>query len=100
MCIVFKNKLKFVKEKIGAWARDYSAEKNLKKQDLILAIVETEKAIEGGIGTDDMINEIFNLLKNLRDLENEDRPDAAQKAKVNWDIKADENTKIFHGLIN
>ncbi|GJT57856.1 RNA-directed DNA polymerase, eukaryota [Tanacetum coccineum] len=36
----------------------------------------------------------------LHELKQMDLKDAAQKAKVNWAIKGDENSKFFHGVIN
>ena len=40
------------------------------------------------------------LLKSLLDLYRLDVVDLAQKAKIRWVIKEDENTKYFHGSTN
>ncbi|GKE15256.1 RNA-directed DNA polymerase, eukaryota [Tanacetum coccineum] len=38
-------------------------------------------------------------IKELAELDRIDALDAAQKAKVKWDIEGDENTPFFHGLL-
>nr|GEU68253.1 RNA-directed DNA polymerase, eukaryota [Tanacetum cinerariifolium] len=40
------------------------------------------------------------LLKDIHDLDKRHSSDLAQKAKIQWAIEGDENSKYFHGIIN
>ncbi|GKA21373.1 RNA-directed DNA polymerase, eukaryota [Tanacetum coccineum] len=48
----------------------------------------------------DIINERISLLKDIHDLDKRHSSDLAQKAKIQWAIEGDENSKYFHGIIN
>nr|GEZ69637.1 RNA-directed DNA polymerase, eukaryota, reverse transcriptase zinc-binding domain protein [Tanacetum cinerariifolium] len=41
-----------------------------------------------------------NLFCDLKDIDHKDSIDLAQKAKIKWVIEGDENSKIFHGIVN
>nr|GFB06436.1 RNA-directed DNA polymerase, eukaryota [Tanacetum cinerariifolium] len=49
---------------------------------------------------DELLAKRMDLSRKLHDLKQMELKDAAQKAKVNWAIKGDENSKFFHGVIN
>ncbi|GKA49159.1 RNA-directed DNA polymerase, eukaryota, partial [Tanacetum coccineum] len=59
-----------------------------------------DKTIDQGRGTNDIVNDRSNLLKELHDLNSFTSLDLAQKAKICWAIEGDENSKYFHGIIN
>nr|GFA87880.1 RNA-directed DNA polymerase, eukaryota [Tanacetum cinerariifolium] len=40
-----------------------------------------------------------NLFCDLKDIDHKDSIDLAQKAKIKWVVKGDENSKIFHGIV-
>ncbi|GKD29328.1 RNA-directed DNA polymerase, eukaryota [Tanacetum coccineum] len=42
----------------------------------------------------------ISLLKDIHDLDKRHSSDLAQKAKIQWAIEGDENSKYFHGIIN
>ncbi|GJW98196.1 hypothetical protein Tco_0180004 [Tanacetum coccineum] len=42
----------------------------------------------------------ISLLKDIHDLDKRHSSDFAQKAKIQWAIEGDENSKYFHGIIN
>nr|GFB36247.1 RNA-directed DNA polymerase, eukaryota, reverse transcriptase zinc-binding domain protein [Tanacetum cinerariifolium] len=39
-------------------------------------------------------------INRLRDIELKENTDASQKAKIRWDIEADENSNFFHAIVN
>nr|GEY28825.1 RNA-directed DNA polymerase, eukaryota [Tanacetum cinerariifolium] len=39
-------------------------------------------------------------IDRLRDIELKENTDASQKAKIRWDIEADENSNFFHAMVN
>ncbi|KAK9048582.1 hypothetical protein SSX86_032453 [Deinandra increscens subsp. villosa] len=98
-CVVFKEKLKRLKEKIKVWRKqkvDPLAEIiKIKKE-----IVELDKSIDGGMALDDVVDQRTLLLKSLHDLEKPVLQDLSQKAKIKWGVDGDENSKFFHGIIN
>ncbi|GJU95977.1 hypothetical protein Tco_1320733 [Tanacetum coccineum] len=40
------------------------------------------------------------MLKKLHDIKSSDARDYMPKAKIQWAIEGDENSKFFHGIIN
>lgn len=99
-CIVFKNKMKMLKQCIKEWSFLHNFEKNSKKKELIIDIAETEKSLEDGTASSDTKQMRWGLLKILTYIEKQKRTEANLKAKVKWGIEADENSKFLHGLIN
>ncbi|GJY80977.1 RNA-directed DNA polymerase, eukaryota [Tanacetum coccineum] len=63
-------------------------------------ISELDKLIDKGLSNNDIINERISLLKDIHDLDKRHSSDLAQKAKIQWAIEGDENSKYFHGIIN
>nr|GFA47006.1 RNA-directed DNA polymerase, eukaryota [Tanacetum cinerariifolium] len=54
--------------------------------------------LQGGSNEEILIN--LSLLKKLHDINSIDSLEVAQKSKVRWAIKEDENTKYFQGILN
>nr|GFC15510.1 RNA-directed DNA polymerase, eukaryota [Tanacetum cinerariifolium] len=42
----------------------------------------------------------MDLLKKMQDIKSSDARDCMKKAKIQWAIKGDENSKFFHDIIN
>ncbi|GJS68656.1 putative RNA-directed DNA polymerase, eukaryota, reverse transcriptase zinc-binding domain protein [Tanacetum coccineum] len=61
---------------------------------------DAETILEAGGGDQVLRKNRQDSLTKLRQLENDDRLDAMQKAKVKWGVEADENSKFFHGIVN
>ncbi|GKF53750.1 hypothetical protein Tco_0160660, partial [Tanacetum coccineum] len=52
-------------------------------------------------GTNEVIlQRRLEILKNLHDINSANARDYMQKAKIQWAIEGDENSKFFHGIIN
>nr|GEZ24490.1 RNA-directed DNA polymerase, eukaryota [Tanacetum cinerariifolium] len=51
-------------------------------------------------GNDDLVNERTTLLKEIQVINACSSLDMAQKAKIHWSIKGDENSQYFNGIVN
>nr|GEU38510.1 hypothetical protein [Tanacetum cinerariifolium] len=56
--------------------------------------------LDQGRVNDDILLSRMGLMKQLLDSNSLDALDNLQKAKIQWDIEGDENSKFFHGVIN
>nr|GEV94057.1 RNA-directed DNA polymerase, eukaryota [Tanacetum cinerariifolium] len=54
---------------------------------------------QGGVN-DEILLSRMDLLKQIHDIKSSDARDCMQKAKIQWAIEGDENSKFFHGIIN
>nr|GEZ30546.1 RNA-directed DNA polymerase, eukaryota [Tanacetum cinerariifolium] len=54
---------------------------------------------QGGVN-DEILLSRMDLLKQMQDIKSFDVGDCMQKAKIQWAIEGDENSKFFHGIIN
>ncbi|GJX27138.1 putative RNA-directed DNA polymerase, eukaryota, reverse transcriptase zinc-binding domain protein [Tanacetum coccineum] len=98
--IMFKDKMKHLKNIIKVWAKNFNASKGIEKELLMQSIADAESILEAGGGDQVLRKNRQDSLSKLRHLENEERLDAMQKAKVKWGVEADENSKFFHGIVN
>ncbi|GKC75310.1 RNA-directed DNA polymerase, eukaryota, partial [Tanacetum coccineum] len=95
-----EKKLKLLKGHIRVWVKEkkFSA-LNLKK-DLKNKLSAIDSSIDKGKTTSASLEERLVIMNNLISLEKMESSKLAQKAKVKWSIKGDENSKKFHGIIN
>ncbi|GJS34390.1 RNA-directed DNA polymerase, eukaryota [Tanacetum coccineum] len=98
--IRFKKKLKGLKQIIRVWIRESNRSQARVKKSLVDGLVAIDKDLDMGINSDDMLLRRLELTRKLHELKQSDRKDVAQKAKVQWAIEGDENSKYFHGIIN
>nr|GEZ36690.1 RNA-directed DNA polymerase, eukaryota [Tanacetum cinerariifolium] len=54
---------------------------------------------QGGVN-DDLLLARKDLVKSIQEFQSSEACDYAQKAKVQWAIEGDENSKFYHGIIN
>ncbi|GKB11447.1 putative RNA-directed DNA polymerase, eukaryota, reverse transcriptase zinc-binding domain protein [Tanacetum coccineum] len=93
--ITFKDKMKHLKNIIKVYAS-----KGIEKELLMQSIADAESILEAGGGDQVLRKNRQDSVSKLRHLENEERLDAMQKAKVKWGVEADENSIFFHGIVN
>lgn len=98
--ILFKDKMKSIKKVIREWASKVTMEKSSRKKQLIQLLSGVDKVLEDGIGDAQAAINRRNIIAEIWSLDQADFKDVVQKAKVKWNIKADENSKFFHRLIN
>ncbi|GJS98286.1 RNA-directed DNA polymerase, eukaryota [Tanacetum coccineum] len=96
--IRLKRKLQSLKSAINEWSKEARLRYNEKKLIILNKLSETDKLIDQGKCTNDILSTINNLLKDLHDLYSLEAADISQKAKIRWSIEGDENTKYFHGI--
>ncbi|GJS29231.1 RNA-directed DNA polymerase, eukaryota [Tanacetum coccineum] len=63
-------------------------------------IRDFEKELDQGVQTKVLLQRRLEILKNLHDINSANARDYMQKAKIQWAIEGDENSKFFHGIIN
>nr|GFA76539.1 RNA-directed DNA polymerase, eukaryota [Tanacetum cinerariifolium] len=98
--IRFKKKLQDLKKVIRVWISDMNILKEGVKSSLTDKLVYIDKELDNGVISDDMLLNRLELSRKLYELNQSNLKDAAQKAKVKWEIEGDENLKFFHGIIN
>ncbi|GKB25179.1 RNA-directed DNA polymerase, eukaryota [Tanacetum coccineum] len=98
--ISLMKKLKYLKVKIQEWNKgNMKNMKNVKaKHKRDLEALET--TIDKGEGTDEVVNARMEVVKSLQNIDKLQVLEMAQKAKVQWSIEGDENSKFYHGVLN
>ncbi|GJY48561.1 hypothetical protein Tco_0438517, partial [Tanacetum coccineum] len=71
-----------------------------RRNDIKLKLCDIDKQLDQGGVNDDILLTRMNLMKQLHDIKSSDSCDFLQKAKIQWAIEGDENSKFFHGIIN
>nr|GEU98515.1 RNA-directed DNA polymerase, eukaryota [Tanacetum cinerariifolium] len=97
---LLRKKFQALKARIKNWSRDEMHKAYAVRHSAQSRILELDKLIDKGLSNNDIINERISLLKDIHDLDKRHSSDLAQKAKIQWAIEGDENSKYFHGIIN
>nr|GEZ33288.1 RNA-directed DNA polymerase, eukaryota [Tanacetum cinerariifolium] len=98
--IRFKKKLQDLKRIIRVWIRESNASQVGAKKVILDDLVIIDKNLDKGMVSDELLAKRMDLSRKPHDLKQMEVKDATQKAKVNWAIEGDENSKFFHGVIN
>nr|GEV15434.1 RNA-directed DNA polymerase, eukaryota [Tanacetum cinerariifolium] len=93
-------KFQALKARIKNWSRDEMHKASAVRHSAQSRISELDKLIDKGLSNNDIINERISLLKDIHDPDKRHSSNLAQKAKIQWAIEGDENSKYFHGIIN
>nr|GEY33271.1 hypothetical protein [Tanacetum cinerariifolium] len=96
----FMGKLKFLKNKIREWNKQYMASRKHVKDKYLADLEEVEGIIDSGGGNDEIAMKRAMIVQELQDIDKRSSLELAQKAKVKWVIEGDENTSFFHGMLN
>nr|KAJ0191545.1 hypothetical protein LSAT_V11C800425010 [Lactuca sativa] len=97
--VLLKNKIKLLKNKI--WDSHFRAKEacKAKKVQLESRLADIDSSIDGGLSSIDLVNERKSIIRELGSLKKVDAADLAQKPKVQWLVKGDENSAFFHGML-
>ncbi|GJZ61711.1 RNA-directed DNA polymerase, eukaryota [Tanacetum coccineum] len=96
----FKKKLQALKKAIREWVAVYKRGKTGRRNDIKLKLSVIDKQLDQGRVNDDILLSRMGLMKQLLYSNSSDALDNLQKAKIQWAIEGDENSKFFHGVIN
>nr|GEX28231.1 RNA-directed DNA polymerase, eukaryota, reverse transcriptase zinc-binding domain protein [Tanacetum cinerariifolium] len=86
-------KLKFLKRKIQELLNDNRNKSKSVSDQLKEELQKLDADIDKGIESDDIINKRLEVLKSIQHLDKIKAMDVAQKPKIKWAIKGDENTR-------
>ncbi|GKE02144.1 hypothetical protein Tco_1390127, partial [Tanacetum coccineum] len=96
----FKKKLQILKKKIRLWVNDYRKKQYGHLEELRSNLRDIDKELDQGGTNEVILQRRLEILKNLHDINSANACDYMQKAKIQWAIEGDENSKFFHGIIN
>nr|GEW21090.1 RNA-directed DNA polymerase, eukaryota [Tanacetum cinerariifolium] len=93
-------KLKFLKINIRKWVNDKRCERKVLSEKLKEDLRPVDEIIDQGAGTEAIAQKRGEVLNNLHNIDQMHAMDLAQKAKIKWSVKGDENSSFFHGMLN
>ncbi|GJW69780.1 putative RNA-directed DNA polymerase, eukaryota, reverse transcriptase zinc-binding domain protein [Tanacetum coccineum] len=93
-------KLKILKGLIRSWVKDKKDKASILKNSLKKKIADIDSLFYNGEASSLTLEDRSNAMNNLINLERMKSIELAQKAKIQWSIDGDENSKNFHGIIN
>ncbi|GJY31196.1 RNA-directed DNA polymerase, eukaryota [Tanacetum coccineum] len=93
-------KLKILKGLIRVWVKENKSSTAILKNDLKTKLSVIDSSIDNGNVSPEVLEERLEILNKIYSLTNTESCELAQKAKVQWAVEGDENTKKFHGIIN
>ncbi|GJY32993.1 RNA-directed DNA polymerase, eukaryota, reverse transcriptase zinc-binding domain protein [Tanacetum coccineum] len=82
------------------WKELIISEPNAMLRSLKSKLADIEGVIDKGDANPDVLNQRMYVVKSLQDLDKLESLEVAQKAKIKWSIKGDENSKYYHGILN
>lgn len=71
----------------------------VKKWLFEIRILEIDKLLEDGLGSQEVSIERQNLMGKIHDMKKLNFSELAQKVKFKWNLKGNENTKFNHGIL-
>nr|GEZ47265.1 RNA-directed DNA polymerase, eukaryota [Tanacetum cinerariifolium] len=96
----FKKKMQFLKKDIRVWVMDQKQKQSGRIKEIKSKLSDIDKLLDQGGVNDEILLSRMDLLKQLQDIKSSETRDCMQKAKIQWAIEGDENSKFFHGIIN
>nr|GEU38326.1 RNA-directed DNA polymerase, eukaryota [Tanacetum cinerariifolium] len=96
----FKKKMQFLKKEIWVWVMDQKQKQSGRIKEIKFKLSDIDKLLDQGGVNDAILLSRMDLLKQMQDIKSSDARDCMQKAKIQWAIEGDENSKFFHGINN
>ncbi|GKB48586.1 RNA-directed DNA polymerase, eukaryota [Tanacetum coccineum] len=98
--IRFKKKLQILKKQIRVFVVDQKKKRGGCVKDLKDKLSDIDSILDKGGVNDDILLARTNYMNLLLDAKAADTRDYIQKAKIQWAVEGDENSKFFHGIVN
>ncbi|GJV83166.1 RNA-directed DNA polymerase, eukaryota, reverse transcriptase zinc-binding domain protein [Tanacetum coccineum] len=98
--VSFKNKIKALKVVIKEWNLKRKDPVSYERDDLIKKIKDFDSNIVSQNADFPADSHRAAWIDRLPVIDFNENVDASQKAKIKWDIEADENSKFFHAIVN
>nr|GFB17261.1 RNA-directed DNA polymerase, eukaryota [Tanacetum cinerariifolium] len=93
----FKKKIQFLKKEIRVWVMDQKQKQLGRIKEIKSKLSDIDELLDQGGVNDEILLSRMDLLKQMQDIKSFDAHDCMQKAKIQWAIEGDENSKFFHG---
>ncbi|GJV72922.1 RNA-directed DNA polymerase, eukaryota, reverse transcriptase zinc-binding domain protein, partial [Tanacetum coccineum] len=93
-------KLRSIKGSIKQWHINIKINDRNKRLEALNDLKVIDKKIDDGSANENDRENRIKLLQDIDNLDNLEAHDLIQKAHIKWDIEGDENSKLFHGIIN
>nr|GEV57968.1 RNA-directed DNA polymerase, eukaryota, reverse transcriptase zinc-binding domain protein [Tanacetum cinerariifolium] len=91
-------KLNYLKEKIRIWNKLNKEKSHKSKRSLLAELADCDAIIDKGVGENNVVNRITEVVNLLQEVEKKNSLEVAQKTKIKWAIEGDENSKYYHVL--
>ncbi|GJR93903.1 RNA-directed DNA polymerase, eukaryota [Tanacetum coccineum] len=98
--IQLKKKLQILKKEIRTWVMDHKQKQSGCVNEIKSKLCDIDKFFDQGGVNDEILLSRKDLMKQMQDIKSSEARDCMQKAKIQWAIEGDENSKFFHGIIN
>nr|GEV77379.1 RNA-directed DNA polymerase, eukaryota [Tanacetum cinerariifolium] len=98
--IRFNKKLQALKKVIRVWVADFKKLQSKQRSLIADKLHKIDVQLDQGGVNDDILLDRMRLIQQLQEIKSLDSSDHLQKAKIQWAIERDENSKFFHGVIN
>ncbi|GJW66594.1 RNA-directed DNA polymerase, eukaryota [Tanacetum coccineum] len=96
----FIKKLRYLKVQTRLWVRDKKESVNVNKSNLKGMLHDIDLLVDDKKMDPELLNKRVHVMNSIQELEKLEATELAQKAKINWSIEGDENSKYFHGVLN
>nr|GFA27416.1 RNA-directed DNA polymerase, eukaryota [Tanacetum cinerariifolium] len=96
----FKKKLQLLKKEIKKWVSNRKHQNLGRINEIKANLIDIDRKLDQGGGNDNILLSRVNLMKQLPEFKASDTREFMQKAKVQWAIEGDKNSRFFHGILN
>ncbi|GJY44030.1 RNA-directed DNA polymerase, eukaryota [Tanacetum coccineum] len=96
----FKKKLQMLKKEIRSWVAVHKRKQSGRLIDIQEKLSGIDHILDQGGVSDEILLSRMELTKQMQDIKSTAVRDQMQKAKIQWAVEGDENSKFFHGIVN